>query len=276
MPFMDSELPEKSRIAILAGRGDYPILCARNMHSAGHDVHLIAVDEEVNTPQLSEFSSHGIERIFAGDVSKLLKTLRRFAVQFAIMAGQIKPKRLFSHFPDPRAMLILASLKERNAESIFGAIAKEIENIGVKLLDARSFMGDHIATVGPMSHRVSTVSDRDLQFGVRIAREVARLNIGQSVAVRNGTVLAVEDFAGTDDLILRIGKFNLKNVLFLKTSKFDQDFRFDVPTIGMRTLENLRGASVKYVALEAGSVLILDRANVLNAAKKYGIEIIGF
>jgi DUF1009 family protein len=246
------------------------------MRAAGHDVHVIAVDEEASDSLILESTDKKMEKISAGALSKLLKILKKSAAKFAIMAGQVRPKKLFSRFPDVRAMLMLASLKERNAATVFGAIAGEIEGLGVQLLDARSFMWDSIATAGPMSRGKSKISDRDLEFGVHIAREVERLNIGQSLAVRRGTTIAVEDFAGTDDLIGRIGKFGLGDVLFVKTSKFQQDFRFDVPVFGIKTLENLRDASVKYVALEAGSVIILNKPNVMAAARRYAIEIVGF
>ncbi|MDR2737586.1 MAG: UDP-2,3-diacylglucosamine diphosphatase LpxI [Puniceicoccales bacterium] len=277
MEFKIDDIPAGSRIALIAGRGEYPVLCARNAVAAGHKLAVIAVDDGVEASFLDEFGGNFAARISPGQIIKLLKTLKKFSAKFAIMAGQIKPKKLFHGLiPDVKAMWILAMLKERNAESIFGAIAAEIGKIGVKLLDARLFASNDLATMGPMSCRKSTVDRRSLEFGINVAREIARLNIGQSVVVGKGTVIAVEDFAGTDDMISRAGKFNLSGAIFIKTAKHGQDFRFDVPVFGMQTLENLRSAKIKYVALEANGVIILNKKNVIDKAREYATEIVGF
>ncbi|MDR1413560.1 MAG: UDP-2,3-diacylglucosamine diphosphatase LpxI [Puniceicoccales bacterium] len=270
-------LPEKSRIAIIAGRGEYPILCAKNMLAAGHTPLVIAVDDDVDRDWFSAFPRDAAVKISVEQIGKLLSALKNFGVQFAIMAGQVRPKKLFHRrMPDGKALRLLAGLKERNAESIFGAIEVEIAKIGVKLLDARSFMESELATCGPISCKKLTINGESLNFGIRIAKEIARLNIGQSVVVRKGTVIAVEDFAGTDELITRAKKFNLKDAIFVKAAKPNQNFRFDVPVFGMQTLENLQLAQIKYAALEANSVLILNKQAVVVAAKKYGIEMLGF
>jgi DUF1009 family protein len=270
-------LPDKSRIAVIAGRGDYPILCAQNIAAAGHEPVIIAVDDDVDEKWLSSFRSGGAVRISVGRLSKLLRALKNFDARFAIMAGQVKPKKLFHGMvPDIKALFVLAKLRERNGESIFGAIADEIAKVGVKLLDARSFMENDLATAGPMSCKKSTINREDLEFGIYIAHEIAKLNIGQSVAVRRGTVVAVEDFAGTDELIHRVGKFKLTDAILIKTAKQNQDFRFDVPVFGPVTLENMRAANLKYAALEAEKVIILNKSITLSAARRHGIEIVGF
>ena len=272
-----ANLPERVSIAIVAGRGDYPVLCGKNMVAAGHEPVVIAVDDGVDREWFDSFPRDRAVKISVGQMAKFLKALKNFAVKFAIMAGQVKPKKLFRGMvPDTKALLMLAALKERNAGSIFGAIGSEMAKIGVQLLDARSFMEDELATIGPMTGKKTKIGEENLKFGVGIAREVARLNIGQSVVVRKGTVVAVEDFAGTDELISRVGKFNLKDAIFVKTAKHGQDFRFDVPVFGMQTLENLAAANIKYAALEAGNVIILHRKNVLASARERAIEIVGF
>ncbi|MDR1528319.1 MAG: UDP-2,3-diacylglucosamine diphosphatase LpxI [Puniceicoccales bacterium] len=277
MAFTRKNLPEGERIALIAGRGDYPILCAKNIVASGHDIVVIAVDDDVNVEWLNGFPAQNITKVSVGQISKLLKALKRFGVKFAIMAGQVKPKKLFrGMLPDLKALKMLMTLKEHNAESIFGAIAKEMADIGVALLDARSFMEEYLATKGPMTSRKSEINEKTLQLGINTAREVARLNIGQSVIVRRGTIVAVEDFAGTDDLINRVEKFNLEGTVFVKTAKYQQDFRFDVPVFGMQTLKNLHNAKVKHAALEAQNVIILDKNNVLDCAIKSKIDIIGF
>ncbi|MDR2603111.1 MAG: UDP-2,3-diacylglucosamine diphosphatase LpxI [Puniceicoccales bacterium] len=277
MAFTRKNLPKGEPIALIAGRGDYPILCAKNIVASGHDIVVIAVDDDVNIGWLNGFPAQNVIKISVGQMSKLLKALGRFGVKFAIMAGQVKPKKLFQGMlPDLKTLKMLMTLKEHNAESIFGAIAKEIADIGVELLDARSFMEEYLATKGPMTSWKLEINGKTLQLGINTAREIARLNIGQSVIVHRGTIVAVEDFAGTDDLINRVGKFNLKDTIFVKTAKYQQDFRFDVPIFGMQTLKNLANAKVKYVALEAQNVIILDKNSVLDCAVKSGIDIIGF
>jgi hypothetical protein len=193
------------------------------------------------------------------------------------MAGQITPRRLFKGLhPDLKAVRILASLKRRNAETIFGAIAHEIEGLGVTLLDARSFLDAHLASPGCMTGKSFPIEREYLDHGIHIARESARLDIGQGCVVRKGTVLAVEAFEGTDEMLRRAGAFKTDDALFVKTVKAKQDWRFDVPCFGARTLETMRDAHLHAAALEAGKVLILDQPAVLAQARAWGINLFGF
>jgi DUF1009 family protein len=207
----------------------------------------------------------------------MLKSLREFDAGYAIMAGQITPRRLFKGLhPDLKAVRILASLKRRNAETIFGAIAIEIEALGVTLLDARAFLDDQLSSPGCMTGRNFPI-DRDyLDHGIHIARESARLDIGQGCVVRKGTVLAVEAFEGTDEMLRRAGAFKTDDALFVKTVKPRQDWRFDVPCFGSRTLETMREAHLSAAALETGKVLILDKPAVIEQARAWGISLFGF
>src|SRR4051812_13127205 len=186
----------------------------------------------------------------------MLKALDEFGAGAALMAGQITPKRLFKGLhPDLKATKILLSLKRRNAETIFGAIAREIEALGVLLLDARAFLDAQLATAGCMTGRKFPIEPEYLAHGVEIARECARLDIGQGCVVRRGTVLAVEAFEGTDEMLRRAGTFKTDDALFVKTVKARQDWRFDVPCFGTRTLETMRDAQLGAAALEAGKVI---------------------
>ena len=177
--------------------------------------------------------------------------------------------------PDLKAAAILFSLKRRNAETIFGAIAAEIEKLGVTLLDARAFIDDQLATAGAMTGKLG-IEDEYVQHGIHIAREMARLDIGQGCVVRKGTVLAVEAFEGTDDMLRRAGTFKTDETLFVKTVKLRQDFRFDVPVFGQRTLETMHEAGLGAAALEAGKVIVLDKPAVLQQAKAWRIALHGF
>ena len=170
---------------------------------------------------------------------------------------------------------MLAGLDRRNAETIFGAIGDEIEKAGVHLLDARVFMEEDLAEEGVMVQGKDKIEPEHLKHGVEIARENARLDVGQGVVVSRGTVLAVEAFEGTNQMLERAGKFGAKNCLFVKLSKPKQDTRFDVPVFGLQTLQAMKEAGIVNVALESGSVLLLEKDKILIEAKKLGIGLAG-
>jgi DUF1009 family protein len=193
------------------------------------------------------------------------------------MAGQITPRRLFKGLhPDLKAATLLLTLKRRNAETIFGAICTEIEALGITLLDARSFLDDQLASAGCMTGRSFPIEDDYVEHGIHIARESARLDIGQGCVVRKGTVLAVEAFEGTDEMLRRAGGFESGEALFVKTVKARQDYRFDVPCFGRKTLETMREAKIGAAALEAGKVIMLEKPAVLAQARDWGISLLGF
>ena len=177
--------------------------------------------------------------------------------------------------PDLKAIMILASLKRKNAETIFGAIAKEMSSIGVEMLDARSFFDDSVAPRGFFAGKNWAVKPEHLEHAMAIARECARLDIGQGCVTARGTVLAVEAFEGTDKMLERAGQFEAKDALFAKTVKPNQDYRFDVPVIGERTMRKLAAAKIKNVALEADKVIILQKEKVQALAFEHGIKIFG-
>ena len=166
---------------------------------------------------------------------------------------------------------MLAGLDRKNAETIFGAIGDEIEKAGVQLLDARIFMDDDLAEEGAMVKGKEKIESEHLAHGIEIARENARLDVGQGVVVSRGTVLAVEAFEGTNAMLERAGKFGAKNCLFVKLGKPKQDTRFDVPVFGLQTLEAMQVAGIKNAALESGSVLLLNKGEVIKEAKKMGV-----
>jgi DUF1009 family protein len=264
-------------VALIAGQGLYPKLVAAAVRRAGMPLKLIAFDEETSPDLVASFAEADRRMLLVGQLGKLLKSLREFGAGYAIMAGQISPRRLFKGLhPDLKAVRILASLKRRNAETIFGAIAAEIEKLEITLLDSRSFLDDQLATEGCMTGRSFPIDDEYVQHGIHIAREAARLDIGQGCVVRKGTVLAVEAYEGTDEMIRRAGAFKTDSTLFVKTVKAGQDYRFDVPCFGLRTLEAMREAGLSAAALEAKRVIMLDRPAVIAQAKTWGISLLGF
>jgi DUF1009 family protein len=264
-------------VALIAGQGIYPVLVAASIRRAGIPLRLIAAKDETLPELIETFPESERRVLLVGQVGKMLHALKDFGAGYALMAGQITPRKLFSGLhPDLKATRILLSLKRRNAETIFGAVAKEIEALGVTLLDARSFLDDQLASAGSMTGRSFPIEAAYLEHGVHIARECARLDIGQGCVVRKGTVLAVEAYEGTDEMLRRAGSFSTDGALFVKTVKARQDYRFDVPCFGRRTLETMKEAQLQAAALEAGRVLILDKAAVLSQARDWGINLLGF
>ena len=275
--FLPPHFDAKRPIALIAGRGNYPIITAAAIRRAGVPLCLIAMEDETSPDFVASFPADERITLNVGQIGKMLDALKNFGVGYALMAGQVKPKKLFHGLtPDLKAASILFSLKRRNAETIFGAIASEIEKIGVTLLDARAFIDDEMATVGAMSGRKFPIDEEYLNHGIHIAREIARLDVGQGCVVRKGTVLAVEAFEGTDDMLRRAGTFKTDETLFVKTVKAKQDFRFDVPVFGLRTLETMHEAGLTAAALEAGKVIVLDKSAVLQQAKTWNIALHGF
>lgn len=275
--FLPKNFTATKPVAVIAGRGLYPQLTVHALRVANIPVRLIAFHDETAPELVDSFSPNERDIIKVGQLGHMLRSLRKFEAGAAIMAGQIRPRKLFDGLhPDLKAIAILASLKERNAESIFGAIAKEIEALDIALLDARAFLDHELADLGIMTGGRAKVDDESLAFGVQIAREVSRLNIGQGVVVSGGTVLAVEAFEGTDPMLRRAGEFGAKEPLFVKTAKPKQDFRFDVPVFGRTTLAVMKEAKISAAALEAGSALILEKDSVIAEAKSAGIQLIGY
>ncbi len=275
--FVPQNFDSSAPLALIAGRGRYPILLAQNAREAGIGVRLIAFHDETDLDFYASFPEKDRIMINVGQLGKLLKAAKNFGAKYAVMAGQITPKKLFKGMmPDLKALAILATLKERNAETIFGAIANELSKIGTELIDARSFMDSHMAPEGFLSGRGSwKISPDTLEHGLKIARECARLDIGQGCVVSKGSVIAVEAWEGTDKMLKRAGEFPAKDMLFVKTVKRNQDYRFDVPVIGERTLRSLDEANIRNVAVEAGKTIILDLPEVRQLADKLGIKIFG-
>jgi DUF1009 family protein len=275
--FLPPDFDPKRPVALIAGRGNYPLITAAAIRAAGVPLRLIAMDDETEPALVNSFSAGERVTLNVGQIGKMLDALKTFGAGYALMAGQVKPKKLFHGLtPDLKAAAILFSLKRRNAETIFGAIANEIEKLGVRLLDARAFIDDQMSTLGNMAGPKLPTDTEYLDHGVHIAREIARLDIGQGCVVRKGTVLAVEAFEGTDDMLRRAGTFKTDETLFVKTVKARQDFRFDVPVFGLRTLATMKEAGIAAAALEAGKVIILEKTAVLKQAKDWGIALHGF
>ncbi|HUB67554.1 MAG TPA: UDP-2,3-diacylglucosamine diphosphatase LpxI [Candidatus Methylacidiphilales bacterium] len=260
-------------LGIIAGNGRYPVLLAEAARARGVKRLAIAGFSDETLPEVAKLADHYI-RLRVGQLGALCNYFREQRIDRAIMAGQITPGNLFDLRPDLKALLLLAKLKERNAESIFGAIADELKKAGVELLPATTFLEDALPESGHIAGpRLSRRQLIDVAFGFRIAKEISRMDIGQCVVVKKGTVVAVEAFEGTDAAMERGGRLGKGEVVLVKVSKPNQDFRFDVPVVGTRTMEKARDSAVRVVACEARRTLLLDRALVLEQAERWGISL---
>lgn len=278
-----SFLPERwqdAPIGLLAGQGgegSYVWELINSAKLAGVDLRLISMRHETSPAVVGLFDPTKHVDVPVADLGALLKACKSLGIKGLIMAGQVTPNKLFKEvLPDMRALALLMSLKEKNAETIFGAVADEIEKIGVKVLDARCFMDNLLASEGIMVKGKEFPSKDAIAHGIKIAEAMAGADVGQSVVTRKGTTLAVEAFEGTDAMIARAGGFKTGDKIFVKTVKHQQDWRFDVPVFGLKTLRGLIDSGIGCAILKEGSVLIPQKAAVLELAKKAKITLMGY
>jgi DUF1009 family protein len=268
-------LDTPSTLALIAGNGTYPFATVRGARAAGVRRIVIAAFEGETDPALAREVDE-VKWLRVGQLGKMISFLAASGARHAIMAGQIAPRNLFDLRPDVKALLLLARLKQRNAESIFRAIGDEVAKAGIELLPATSFMEDQLAKPGIFAGpRLSRREMMDLEYGFKIAKEVSRLDIGQTVVVKAGTVLAVEAFEGTNAAIARGGELGRKEAVIVKVSKPSQDLRFDVPVVGPLTMEAAHSANIRVIGVEAGQTLILDPERVRAIAEERRITLCG-
>jgi len=275
--FLPEDFDISKPIALIAGRGVYPKILADAARAAGAQIRLIAFEDETTEELYNSFPDDQRGIFNVGQMGKWLKAIKRFECGYAVAAGQIKPGKLFRGLkPDLKAATILMKLKRRNADTIFKAIGDAIESTGVQQLDARIFLDDQMTENGLITKKSEKIEDTYIQHGIDIATEMARLDVGQGVVVRKGTVIAVEAFEGTDPMLKRAGTFKTDQMVFAKTVKENQDYRFDVPVFGLRTLETMKEAHINTALLKSDSVILLEKEKTLAAANKAKIQIIGF
>lgn len=264
-------------LGIIAGNGEFPLILARAARASGVS-RLVAAAFDGETNQEIEKLVDETEWIKIGQLNKLINVFTSRNISRAVMAGGITPTNLFKNLRlDMRMMAVAARLKERNAESIFGAIAGELSQDGVELIDPRPLLGESVAHRGCLTRQKPTVEqEEDIAFGLNIAKAVSALDIGQTVVVKRGTVLAVEGFEGTDECIRRGGALagEKGGAVVVKVSKPNQDYRFDIPCVGKGTIESCAAGKIAVLAIEAESSLLLDRENILSAANKNGLRIV--
>jgi DUF1009 family protein len=261
-------------LGIIAGNGVYPRILAGAARKAGVKKIVAAAFTDETDPSIDKHVDI-VEWLRVGQLGRLLRFFRDQGVHRAIMAGQIAPKNLFDLRPDVKALVVLAKLKQRNAESIFTAIADELKKVDVDLLPATTFLEGDLAAKGLIAGaKLSRVEEDDVDLGWNVAKEMARLDIGQTIIVKNGTVLAVEAFEGTNDAIKRGGALAREGAVMIKVAKPNQDMRFDVPVIGVETIKIAVDAKLRVIAVEAGKTLLLERDKVADLAKHSKISIV--
>lgn len=260
-------------LGIIAGNGAYPRELAQAARKRGVKK-IVAAAFTDETDRSIEQNADIVEWLRVGQLGRLLKFFRENGVRQAIMAGQIAPKNLFDLRPDVKALVVLAKLKQRNAESIFTAIADELKKEDVDLLPATTFLDDDLAKRGLIAGaKLSRAEEDDVELGWNTAKEMARLDIGQTIIVKNGTVLAVEAFEGTNDAIKRGGALAREGAVMIKVAKPNQDMRFDVPVVGVETIKVATDAKLRVIAVEAGKTLLLERDKVVDLAQRSKISI---
>lgn len=255
-------IPEK--LVIIAGRGAYPRLLAESARAQGvQQIAAIAFKHETDRV-ISRFADD-VRWVYLGQLAKMLDALRDIAIPSAVMAGQITPTHLFTVRMDATLLGLLRKLPARNADTIFSAIGAEMAKVGVVLLPASRFMEKHMPhTPGILTQRGPTATEEaDMELGLKVAHATSSLEIGQTVVVKEGTILAVEAFEGTDAAILRAGKLGGPGATLIKIAKRGHDMRFDIPVIGTRTVRSIRKAGISAVLVEAGRVILLERDLVL-------------
>ena len=262
-------------IGIIAGSRSLPLDFARLARAAGVK-RLVAVAAEGETDPALATLVDEIVWLNVGQVGKMISAFTSRGIKQCVMAGQLAPKNLFDLRPDLRAMGVLLRLKEKNAHTLFGAVAEELKKDGVELVEATPWLAPLMPQAGfALGPKLSEEQKNDVEFGFRIAKEVSRLEIGQLVVVKDGAVLAVEGFEGTDPCLARGGELAGKHggAVAVKVAKVNHDMRFDIPCIGAKTLATCASARISVLALESAKTLLLEREECAELAKKNKVTV---
>jgi DUF1009 family protein len=262
-------------LGLIAGNGRFPILAAAGARRTGRRVVALAIREETS-PEL-EAEVDEIHWIGLGQLGRGIEILQKAGAREAIMAGQVKHRQIFSGIvPDLKLVGVLARLALQNTDSLIGAVADALARDGITLLPSVAFLGDQLATVGPMTRRRPDREERrDVEYGERVARALAGMDLGQTAVVKHRAAVALEAMEGTDETIRRAGRIAGPGTTVVKVSKPRQDMRFDVPVVGGGTLDAMHEAGSRVLALDAGRTLLIDRAAFLTRAEAEGVAVLG-
>lgn len=268
------------RIGLIAGNGRFPFLALDAARSLGHDVTIVAIREEAS-PALEEAAAAAPPADFhwvsLGQLGRCIAVLEGAGVTRALMAGQVKHTRIFSGIvPDLTLLSVLRRLTTRNTDALISAVADVLGSHGIRLVDSTAFLEPLLARSGCLTERAPNDEERgDLEFGYAMADAIAGLDVGQTIAVRQRAVVAVEAMEGTDEVIARAGRLAGPGVCVIKVAKPDQDMRFDVPVIGVATIEALAAAGATALSVDAGRTVVLDGGRVFEAADAAGVAVVG-
>ena len=271
-----SSIPMPETLGVIAGLGSYPWQLARSAHAQGVK-RVVAFAFKGETERVIAKHADEVVWMHLGSLQALLDAVQAKGVTKLVMAGQIKPTRLFSLRLDAKALAVLRTLKVRNAHTIFGAIGDELRAIGAELLPAYCFMETEMPAAGTLGRRAPDERElADIRLGAKVAKVTSGLEIGQTVVVKEGTVLAVEGFEGTDETILRAGRLGGPGAVVVKVAKLGHDMRFDIPIIGLRTFKMLKKAKISCLAVEAKRTILLEREKLAAEADRLGIAFAAF
>lgn len=268
-----------ARIGIIAGNGRFPFLALQGARGLGHDVTVVAVKEEA-FPELEQAAREAradLHWVSLGHLGKCIKILKSAGISQAVMAGQVKHVKIFSGIvPDLTLLSVLTRLKAKNTDALIAAVADVMRGEGIELLNSTAFLSPLLAREGLLTARAPSEEERvDFEFGYGMADAIAGLDIGQTIAVKDKAVVAVEAMEGTDETIARAGRLAGPGVRVVKVAKPNQDMRFDVPVIGVATIEAMREAGATALSVDAGKTLVIDGDRVFASADAAGIAIVG-
>jgi UDP-2,3-diacylglucosamine hydrolase len=257
--------------ALLAGSGAYPLLLAQEARKQGAE-RIVAIAFSRETDRAIEKLADSVRWIHVGQIGKMMDALKESGCRQAVMAGRFAPTHLFRVRPDAWAFRILSALPVKNAHTLLGALVNELQAIGIEVLPASTFMRAYMPEAGLLSVRAPTQKEQvDIALGFKVATATSGLEIGQTVVVKDGVILAVEALEGTDQAILRGGKIGGPGVVVVKVAKEGHDMRFDIPVIGTRTMKVIKKVKASVLALQAGKAIILERDQVVRAANTLGV-----
>ena len=279
----------EKKLGLIAGNGSFPLLLLDAARAQGAQVIVAAIKEETS-PLIEKRGAAAVYWMSLGELSKLIDTFKKEGVQTAIMAGQVKHKQIFSSIrPDWRLAKILFSLTTRNTDSLIGAVAKVLEEEGIHLISSTSYLDPLLAKAGVLTQKQPSEAERkNIDYGRQVARHLAKYDIGQTVVIAESACVAVEAMEGTDATILRAGEIMKslaqeqhsgdtvfsRALTVVKVAKPEQDMRFDVPVIGVKTIETMKQAGATCLSIDAGKCLLLDGDAIIHAADEAGIAIV--
>jgi UDP-2,3-diacylglucosamine hydrolase len=262
---------------LIAGNGRFPFLVLEGARSQGIEMAVIALKEEAS-PELEKVASR-VHWVSLGELSKAISLMQKEGVKNAVMAGQVKHNKIFSAIrPDWKLAKLLFSLPRKNTDSLIGAVAKVLEEEGIHLVDSTLFLKPLLPEAGVLTRRAPDDREAaDMEYGLGVARHIASMDIGQTVVISDRACVAVEAMEGTDETIARAARFaEGKPLVVVKVSKPKQDMRFDVPVVGLPTVEAMKRAGATGLAIDAGRTLLFDRGQLIELADAAGIAIQAF